>query len=88
MQYLILKHTPYEYIKDSFDIVSTTDNLDEANNRLQDIATKPIDEAGMTFIAENWNATGRIPRGFKTPIKGVVDQAEYITNIGGDKFNN
>ena len=35
MQYLILKHTPCEYIKDSFDIVSTTDNLDEANNRLQ-----------------------------------------------------
>ena len=35
MQYLILKHTPYEYIKDSFDIVSTTDKLDEANNRLQ-----------------------------------------------------
>ena len=35
MQYLILKHTPYEYIKDSFDIVSTTNNLDEANNRLQ-----------------------------------------------------
>ena len=35
MQYLILKHTPYEYIKDSFDIVSTTDNFDEANNRLQ-----------------------------------------------------
>ena len=35
MQYLILKHTPYEYIKDSFDIVSTTDNLDEANNKLQ-----------------------------------------------------
>ena len=62
--------------------------VSEASNRLQDIATKPIDEAGMTFIAENWNATGRIPRGFKTPIKGVVDQAEYITNIGGDKFNN
>ena len=35
MQYLILKHTPYKYIKDSFDIVSTTDNFDEANNRLQ-----------------------------------------------------
>ena len=35
MMYLILKHTPYEYIKDSFDIVSTTNNLDEANNRLQ-----------------------------------------------------
>ena len=35
MMYLILKHTPYEYIKDSFDIVSTTDNFDEANNRLQ-----------------------------------------------------
>ena len=35
MMYLILKHTPYEYIKDSFDIVSSTDNLDEANNRLQ-----------------------------------------------------
>ena len=35
MQYLILKHTPYEYIKDSYDIVSATDNLDEANNRLQ-----------------------------------------------------
>ena len=35
MMYLILKQTPYEYIKDSFDIVSTTDNFDEANNRLQ-----------------------------------------------------
>ena len=35
MQYLILKHTPYEYINDSFDIVSATDNFDEANNRLQ-----------------------------------------------------
>ena len=35
MQYLILKHTPYEYIKDSYDIVSTKDNLYESNNRLQ-----------------------------------------------------
>ena len=35
MQYLILKHTPYEYINDSFDIVSATDNFDEANNKLQ-----------------------------------------------------
>ena len=35
MQYLILKHTPYEYIKDSYDIVSATDNLDEANNKVQ-----------------------------------------------------
>ena len=35
MTYLIMKHTPYEYIKDSYDIVSSTDNLDEANNRLQ-----------------------------------------------------
>ena len=35
MQYLILKHTPYEYINDSFDIVSATDNFDEASNRLQ-----------------------------------------------------
>ena len=35
MMYLILKHTPYEYIKDSFDIVSTTDNFDEATNRVQ-----------------------------------------------------
>ena len=35
MQYLILKHTPYEYIKDSFDIVSATDNFDQASNRLQ-----------------------------------------------------
>ena len=35
MTYLILKHTPYEYINDSYDIVSATDNLDEANNRLQ-----------------------------------------------------
>ena len=35
MQYLILKHTPYEYIKDSFDIVSTTDNFDEATNKVQ-----------------------------------------------------
>ena len=35
MQYLILKHTPYEYINDSYDIVSSTDNLDEANNKVQ-----------------------------------------------------
>ena len=35
MQYLILKHTPYEYINDSYDIVASTNNLDEANNRLQ-----------------------------------------------------
>ena len=35
MQYLILKHTPYEYINDSYDIVSATDNLDEANNKMQ-----------------------------------------------------
>ena len=35
MTYLILKHTPYEYIKDSYDIVSATDNLDEANNKVQ-----------------------------------------------------
>ena len=35
MQYLILKHTPYEYINDSYDIVSATDNLDEANNKVQ-----------------------------------------------------
>ncbi len=35
MQYLILKHTPYEYINDSFDIVSATDNFDEATNRVQ-----------------------------------------------------
>ena len=35
MTYLILKHTPYEYINDSYDIVSSTDNLDEANNKVQ-----------------------------------------------------
>ena len=35
MQYLILKHTPYEYINDSFDIVSATDNFDDATNRVQ-----------------------------------------------------
>ena len=35
MQYLILKHTPYEYINDSFDIVSATDNFDEATNKVQ-----------------------------------------------------
>ena len=35
MTYLILKHTPYEYIDDSYDIVSATDNLDEANNKVQ-----------------------------------------------------
>ena len=35
MIYLILKHTPYEYINDSYDIVSATDNLDEANNKVQ-----------------------------------------------------
>ena len=35
MTYLILKHTPYEYINDSYDIVSATDNLDEANNKVQ-----------------------------------------------------
>ena len=30
-----MKHTPYEYINDSYDIVSSTDNLDEANNKVQ-----------------------------------------------------
>ena len=35
MHYLIRKHTPYEYINDSYDIVSATDNLDEANNKIQ-----------------------------------------------------
>jgi len=35
MQYLILKHTPYEYINDSYDIVSATDNFDEATNKVQ-----------------------------------------------------
>ena len=30
-----MKHTPYEYINDSYDIVSATDNLDEANNKVQ-----------------------------------------------------
>jgi hypothetical protein len=35
MTYLILKHKPYEYINDSYDIVSATDNLDEANNKVQ-----------------------------------------------------
>jgi len=35
MIYLIMKHTPYEYINDSYDIVSSTDNLDEANNKVQ-----------------------------------------------------
>ena len=35
MQYLILKHTPYEYINDSYDIVLATDNFDEATNRVQ-----------------------------------------------------
>ena len=35
MTYLILKHTPYEYMpNDSYDIVSATDNLDEANNKV------------------------------------------------------
>ncbi len=45
MQYLILKHTPYEYINDSYDIVSSTDNLDEANNKVQ----------GYRMINENKN---------------------------------
>ncbi len=45
MQYLILKHTPYEYINDSYDIVSATDNLDEANNKVQ----------GYRMINENKN---------------------------------
>ena len=45
MQYLILKHTPYEYINDSYDIVSATDNLDEANNKMQ----------GYRMINENKN---------------------------------
>jgi len=43
--YLILKHTPYEYIDDSYDIVSATDNLDDANNKLQ----------GYQLINENKN---------------------------------
>ena len=45
MTYLILKHTPYEYINDSYDIVSSTDNLDEANNKVQ----------GYRMINENKN---------------------------------
>ena len=45
MMYLILKHTPYEYINDSYDIVCSTDNLDEANNKLQ----------GYRMIEENKN---------------------------------
>jgi hypothetical protein len=45
MQYLILKHTPYEYINDSYDIVSATDNFDEANNKIQ----------GYRMIEENKN---------------------------------
>ncbi len=35
MTYLIMKHTPYEYIDDSYDIVASTNNLDEANDKLQ-----------------------------------------------------
>ncbi len=45
MQYLILKHTPYEYINDSYDIVSSTDNLAEANNKVH----------GYSMINENKN---------------------------------
>ena len=45
MIYLIMKHTPYEYINDSYDIVSSTDNLDEANNKVQ----------GYRMINENKN---------------------------------
>jgi len=45
MIYLIMKHTPYEYINDSYDIVCSTDNLDEANNKLQ----------GYRMINENKN---------------------------------
>jgi len=45
MQYLILKHTPYEYINDSYDVVSSTNNLDEANDKLQ----------GYRMINENKN---------------------------------
>jgi len=45
MTYLILKHTPYEYVNDSYDIVSATDNLDEANNKMQ----------GYRMINENKN---------------------------------
>jgi hypothetical protein len=40
-----MKHTPYEYINDSYDIVSSTDNLDEANNKVQ----------GYRMINENKN---------------------------------
>ena len=45
MIYLIMKHTPYEYINDSYEIVSSTDNLDEANNKVQ----------GYRMINENKN---------------------------------
>ncbi len=45
MIYLIMKHTPYEYVNDSYDIVSSTDNLDEANNKVQ----------GYRMINENKN---------------------------------
>ena len=40
-----MKHTPYEYVNDSYDIVSSTDNLDEANNKVQ----------GYRMINENKN---------------------------------
>ena len=40
-----MKHTPYEYINDSYEIVSSTDNLDEANNKVQ----------GYRMINENKN---------------------------------
>ena len=36
MQYLIIKEIQYERLDNSFDVINqTTDNLDEANNRLQ-----------------------------------------------------
>ena len=35
MQYLILKHTPYEYINDSYDVMEYTTDMEKANDMVQ-----------------------------------------------------
>jgi hypothetical protein len=80
MQYLILKHTPYEYIKDSFDIVSTTDNLDEANNRLQ----------GYQLIDEDKSVSYSILKYEKPPFlnkRGSMTKIRMNTELRNKLFN-
>jgi len=62
--------------------------VSDASARLQGIANNPIDEMQMTILAEDWTNNGMLPRGYKTEIKNVPEQAKFITSLGSNKFNN